>query len=301
MAPDRVQHPAMHLLSPAHPAWRGDEAPEREAAVALFAELDRALGELVSAAAADVVVLASDHGFRPVWTDLVPNRLLHDLGYVVGRRAAVGARRVLRPLRRVARRHPSIATRARARLGPEALVNWPRTRAYAPSAASMGIRLNVARRDPQGAVRPADADRTIERLMAELGQVRLPDGRVAFGRLVPAEEIGVDPGAAPGVPDLFYELGPGVGVSMGGDAPFVPSGAKTGEHRAEGIVVMAGDQAASLPEHIWDVPRLLASAVGAEFPPVAPAAAAAPALTPGVSDQEEEAIRRHLRDLGYVE
>src|SRR5205085_10956820 len=97
MAPDRVQHVGMDLLDAAHPHHAAGDGPDR--LLTVYAELDRTLGEVLDAAAAETVVLASDHGFRSVWRDVVPNALLRELGYFRPRRLAWHAPRLVRPLR----------------------------------------------------------------------------------------------------------------------------------------------------------------------------------------------------------
>jgi predicted AlkP superfamily phosphohydrolase/phosphomutase len=305
MAPDRVQHPAMHLLVDAHPAWPGGDDPAQNALLNVYSALDAALGDLVHTADANTVVLASDHGFRPVWLDVVPNRLLEEMGYLNVRRNAARARMLLRPLRRIGRRAPVAAT-ARRRLGLENIIHWESTRAYAPSTTSMGIRMNLRRREPQGAVYPRDADELLDRLRTELSEVQTPDGTAAFTRLIAAEDLGLDPQHLPGSPDLFYELGEGVGVSAEATDRFNASRRKTGEHRGTGIIVVGGRSTEALPDQIWEVAGTIVRASGGEMSlfdgdsrrradPKRETSSAE------VSDEEQASIRRHLQDLGYIE
>jgi predicted AlkP superfamily phosphohydrolase/phosphomutase len=295
MAPDRIQHASMHLLDPRHPdhGSAGDEA--RELMLGVFRELDRSLGALVDAAGAEHVLLASDHGFRAVWEDVVPNRVLEELGHLRFRPMASAARVALRPMRKLIRGRRVVARAGRA-LGLEARIDWSRTTAYAPSAACMGIRLNVEGREARGVIPPPRFDATLERLLSDLRSFEA-EGRRSFQRVFAAEDIAPGVADGPGAPDLFYVPSAGLGVGMDGPSAIKPAGRKSGEHREEGIVARTGG--GPVPDSIWQLPHLIAELAGAEAGDWSPSGR--PAEPSSLSGREEASIVEHLRGLGYVE
>jgi predicted AlkP superfamily phosphohydrolase/phosphomutase len=298
MEPDRVQHAGMHLLDARHPANPGPSDDGVDRVVDVFHGLDRALGRLVEAAEPEHVVVASDHGFRPVWRDAVPNAILERAGFLARKATVRGMRRMLGPLRRVARAGVLRAPVRRV-LGVESEIDWGRTRAYAPSGTCSGVRLNVAGRDPHGIVPSARFDATLETLMSELREALTPDGEPCFSSVIRAAEVAPGLAERPGVPDAFYVPSPGLGVSMQGASPFRPSGRKSGEHRREGVVVR-GDLG-PVPRDIWELPRLLTDLAGVprEAWTIGSNDAGPDGSAP--SDDERESIIGHLRGLGYVE
>jgi predicted AlkP superfamily phosphohydrolase/phosphomutase len=303
MAPDRLQHVALHLLDRDHPrhASTGAQAALRDSLTSVFDALDRSLGELIDDAQPEVIVVASDHGFRPVWRELNPNRLLERLGYLryhTVRGRANSAARALVPGRvRVRVAATRTGVRLRRRAGVEGSIDWGRTRAYAPSVTSQGIRLNVRGREPRGVVASNRAAALVEELQRELADAAAPDGTGLFEAVTPSGSV-LSPAVRPDAPDLFYEPGAGTGLSMQGPSWIAPAARKSGEHRAEGIVVLAGDDASALPGRIWEVPHLILTWAGVHETPTS---GGAPAPPPPAPEGESEAITEHLRGLGYVE
>jgi len=299
MAPDRLQHAAMHLLDPEYPsADRNRHSQDLVRALhAVYGELDASLGRLMDKASPDTFILASDHGFRSVWLTLVPNRLLEELGTLAYREGRSRLRLMTHPLRRRLGR-TWLASRARRTFGVEATIDWSKTVAYNPSAPCQGIRLNIHGREPHGIVPPSKAELLVEELIQQLQGWCLPSGDPAFSIVARAEDVMGKPATEPGVPDIYFELGEGVAVSGEGPKTIQSSGRRTGEHRAEGIIVAIGETDPR-PEAIWEVPHRILRSVGIDgWPRRQPVdSPRRDVLTP----QEESAVEEHLRGLGYVE
>lgn len=300
MAPDRLQHAAMHLLDPAHPASNHyGEAANSSLTKALwgaYEELDSSLGRLIDKASPDSIILASDHGFRSVWQTVVPNRILEELGVLEFRAGRSRLRRMTHPLRKRLS-GTRLSDRAKGSLGVEGTIDWSRTEAYNPSAPCQGIRLNIRGRDPQGIVPRSRVDSLLGALIQDLREWRLPTGTSGFSMVAAAEDVlGAAP-LEPGLPDLYFEPAEGVALSGEGSGAVQPSGRRTGEHRPEGIVVTLGEDD-PIPGSIWEIPHRLLRTVGVErWPHRQQQGPRDDALTP----EQESDIEDHLRGLGYVE
>ncbi len=125
-------------------------------------------------------------------------------------------------------------------------IDWSRSRAVSEAEpGSAWIRINLAGREPDGIVSPADREALIAELIGELGQLVDPDtGAPAVAEVLPIAEI------APGtlveqMPDLLVGWTPGkrirrvrhprVGTIEDGGGPY----ART-EHNGSGFLVAAG-------------------------------------------------------------
>jgi predicted AlkP superfamily phosphohydrolase/phosphomutase len=301
MAPDRLQHAAMHLIDPAHPAssQHGEDAGSSltKALHGVYQELDACLGRLIAKASPDRVILASDHGFRSVWQNVVPNRILEGLDVLTFRAGRSQLRRMTHPLRKRLSR-TRLGGRAKGSLGVEATIDWSRTKAYNPSAPCQGIRLNIAGRDTQGIVPRSQVDSLLGELIQGLREWRLPTGDPGFSSVAAAEDVMGRPPTEPGLPDLYFEPGHGVALSGEGSTAVQLSGRRTGEHRPEGIIVTLGDDA-PIPETIWELPHRILRNVGVEpWPRTGPEE---PKKDDALTPQQESDIEDHLRGLGYVE
>jgi predicted AlkP superfamily phosphohydrolase/phosphomutase len=68
------------------------------------------------------------------------------------------------------------------------LVDWSRTRAWAEGGYYARVFFNIAGREPEGIVEPADCGRLVDQIRGVLGRVDLGDGRVLANRVsTPAE------------------------------------------------------------------------------------------------------------------
>jgi predicted AlkP superfamily phosphohydrolase/phosphomutase len=208
-------------------------------------------------------------------------------------------------------------------------VDWPRTRAY--SLGNVGpIYVNLRGREPQGAVKPgAEYEGTVSDLMAALDAWRDPaTGEKIVGRVYRREEL-FHGGLADRAPDLFV-MPADLRTQAFGEYQF-PSRTwlgrahdRSGAHRLNGLVMLAGPgvrpglqlarasildlaptilAALSLPIPVEMDGRTLAEAFveGALSPVLAHSmdSAAGPAAV-ALSDDEEAAVREHLKGLGYL-
>ena len=354
---DEVSHyfwKHMDATHPAHDAARD----ERYAGVILeyYQHLDRKLGQFLDAAGPDVnVLILSDHGFGPLYKDVYLNEWLKQQGLLetaerpqpLGKRmlmrTGLTRSRVSRTLQSIglARLERGIRRRLRGKMDlipahdratfPEA-VDWSRSVCYSYGYHGQ-VFVNLAGREPQGSVPPAEYEATLSAVEAKLaGMVDPADGRPVVSRMIRGRELfgdAVDRGA----PDLVllmrdlsyitrqgYEFGHAAGQVFG-----EPASHETGSHREIGIAVLCGPAIKTAPWHepvsIADLaPTLLRllgvaapatmdgrileevladSAVAQSLPLAAPSAPAEPA-DDVLSPEEEEELRDRLRKLGYL-
>jgi predicted AlkP superfamily phosphohydrolase/phosphomutase len=302
MAPDRLQHAAFHLLDPTHPYRTRDPNGDqlRASLISVFEELDRSLGVLLDAANAESLVVASDHGFRPVWFQLVPNRLLERMGYLRYRGGRAGLRRALRPVRRLFS-GSSLAGAGRKALGAEASIDWTRSDAYCPSILSQGVRLNLQGREPRGTVPSSRADSLLSELLDELIDARLPDGNPLFAAVRPKEDVLGDQPSNASFPDIFLWPAAGVGLAMEGSREVSPTVRKTGEHRQEGIILMKGENREPLPRAIWEIPNRILQLSEIDPQGWSPTTGGKSNASRAITPEDEDSIVEHLQGLGYVE
>jgi predicted AlkP superfamily phosphohydrolase/phosphomutase len=209
-------------------------------------------------------------------------------------------------------------------------VDWPRTRAY--SLGNVGpLYVNLRGREPQGAVAPgAEYERTLSDLMAALSAWRDPaTGEKIVGRVYRREELfhGERVGQAP---DLFV-LPADLRYQAFGEYQFPAKGwlgralDRSGGHRLNGLVMLAGPGVRPGVRldgaHIMDLAPTILAALGVPIPramdgralteafvegALGPAIIAEEAKAPTerteatLSEEEEAAVREHLKGLGYL-
>jgi len=350
---DKLQHFFWHLMDPTHPAHPG--ATEFADVVLRFHQLlDEALAGVLARLDDDTGLLVmSDHGSCRLESYFLIMNWLEDTGFLRMKNAArsplkralggigIEARGIVQSLRRaglgwvprlVSGRLKAQVPQARAsfaRIAPH--VDWSGTRVYCPSAPGSGLRVNLRGREAEGIVAPEDYDRVCEEVRARLLTIVDPKtGRHVVHAVHRREEIYAGPYVDNGA-DLLVETTDSYCLIEGmGPAAIVPAGHKdgerTGNHRREGIFLLAGAGArrgVALPTlDICDVaPTLLylldvpvqedmdgAVAQGAIAPELLAARAvrtdqlAAPAEVAAteMSDQDRRAIEGMLEGLGYL-
>jgi predicted AlkP superfamily phosphohydrolase/phosphomutase len=333
-APDRVQHYFWDYVDPEHPAPGGLDQDVRAALLAVYDELDRAVGRLVDAAGPDAtVVLLSDHGFgtKPERSVRV-NRWLANQGLL--RRHAFWTTR-----RRVVRKVFPAAWRARYDTLDHVLVNRPKSRAWSEAlfTGTAGIWIHVRGRYPLGCVEPgAEYDRVRDQVRRGLETLTDESGRHVF-RSVQRREDAYHGPYVHEAPDLVAVCDSRYGVifeSLRRElrtpelfGPYDELG-YTGTHDPAGIYLFAGPAAATLGEHrafpieamaptvlhLLDVPvpedhdePVMASVLRPEFLAAHPVRTAPPldaatlAPTGWRSSDDEAHVAEHLRALGYFE
>lgn len=145
---DRLQHMFFRYLDDDHPANEGkDTTLHRQAIRKLYTDMDEMLGRIREKMGPDdVLMVMSDHGFKPFRRGVNLNTWLWKNGY--------------------------LALKGEAPTGSEWYqdVDWTKTRAYAVGLG--GIYFNVKGRDAHGTVEPGDEDQALRReIIEKLGAV----------------------------------------------------------------------------------------------------------------------------------
>jgi predicted AlkP superfamily phosphohydrolase/phosphomutase len=221
LALDLMQHALWRFMDKTHPRY--EPSPFENGILDGYARVDAAVGRMLDQIDDQTIVLVmSDHGFGPLDGIVNLNNYLIDKGLLTLKsdpltRLRAGAfRRGLTPatafrwLARlglqnlVARVSKGTRNRAMGRFLSYEAVDWSRTVAY-----SMGhvgqIYLNLAGREPQGLVRPADYETTLNSVIQVMQELRDQDGRSMITRLVPRTAVYHGPFADRG-PDLHVEM-----------------------------------------------------------------------------------------------
>ena len=325
VAPDRLQHPFGAYLLPSHPGYATSSSSQMgEDLRAVYRMLDDHLSRLRKAAGpAATTVLISDHGFRPITRMVSLRQTLAELRFTVPARMAgnLSSLRRSRWVRALATRPAGRAIRRR--LTPPT-IEWSRSVAY-DSATGWGVSINLKGREPKGIVDPKDFERTLEDVRHALLSYRDPATESPIAAGVHRREELFDGPYASLSPDLIVEPAELVGFGPG-KSPSWDTAWPTGTHRRRGILVASGgrtEPSALGERHLADVtatvlaffglhglgegraisqisgaeePGAIQVDSGAESPPPAWSEVAGPA-----TEQEEDHIAQHLRDLGYIE
>ena len=228
---DKLQHVCWRHLDPRVVADTASPVVHRVRALVLeyFQSLDAFLGQVQDWAGPDArIFMASDHGFGPTQSVFRVNQWLAERGYLTW--------------------VPTDNLNAEERRKIDNLVmnhfvylDWKHTRAYAPSPATNGIYIRVARDGAGGGVQPAEYKSFRERLIQDLLQVRDPaTGQRVVTKVLQKEDT------FPGryndrCPDLTLVLHDHGFVSTLNQHPIVwqrPDLA--GTHRPEGIFAACG-------------------------------------------------------------
>ncbi|WP_254768557.1 alkaline phosphatase family protein [Salinilacihabitans rarus] len=198
-------------------------------------------------------------------------------------------------------------------------VDWRNSRAYCPDGTRMGVRINLAGREPEGVVPPSHYDDVREELIGILSDLETPDGDPAFEFVCERERLYDGPAAsrAPDVCFLPAGMNHTVSTALYGRR-FI--GVDDHDHKRDGVFLGAGpDVAGPAPERLslTDVApiamallgRPVPSAMTGEVPPgllaTEPTRAdygeVAYATAGGrSSDGEDDAVTERLEDLGYL-
>jgi predicted AlkP superfamily phosphohydrolase/phosphomutase len=331
---DFAQHRLWKYLDqPGHPLCK--------ALLDLYRAIDTVIGEARERLGEDATIaVVSDHGFGPhPRTLLHTDAALRDAGLLATSSSAQASRpkRLLERTPGLRRRLRLIADRLPSRVGQKlagqysgaAAVDWARTQAYRyplyPPAE--GLVVNLRGRQAAGCVEPgAQYEQVRDRIIETLQGLRLPDGRPAVRWAKRREDVFAGPYLEE-APDVVALLDPTLKGSSGTDgvfAPVAPSILETysGVHAMEGIFAIAGPgirAGVDLGDRtITDVAPTLLRLLGVEpgttdgtvmeeaLKPLQAPAQQAVALVPDADDpvmtaDEEAALERSLRSLGYIE
>ena len=250
MSPDRLHH-----------AFWGQE----EVLAGHYALLDRLLGRLLAALPPDTLVLVvSDHGARGLEGGLAVNQWLRQQGYL-------------------ALKEPPQEPRP---LSPE-MVDWPRTLAWAEGGYYSRVYLNIAGREPQGAVPPERAEALARELAAKLEAMTGPQGGPLGNRVFRPQDIYCQVRRV--APDLILHPGDlawrALATVWPGPEPVFTAGNDTGpdgaNHAQQGVLAAGLAGGGSLPRAgqevhgavLYDLAPTLAAWLGLPALPSGPGAA----------------------------
>ncbi|WP_135829003.1 alkaline phosphatase family protein [Halorussus halobius] len=211
----------------------------------------------------------------------------------------------------VAERVPADLARAAAEQ-----VDFPASRAYVRDRIELGVRVNLAGREPEGTVDPDEYEAVRDELVDLLSAVETPDGEPVFERVVRREAVFSGPHveAAPDVLTVPREYDEFLSARVGGGTFGPPS--EPYNHKRDGVVAIAGadvDPDAGLAgAHLFDVaPTVLATLGcpasdrmdGSVLSPVEPAGTESyPAFDAGERASTDDGdVEARLADLGYLE
>lgn len=336
-ATDGAQHFFWQHQDASHPRHEPTAARLWGGTIEMVYEVtDRELGRLIDAYSPDTVFVVSDHGGGPS-NDLVVfmNDWLAAEGFLQlrgGGRSSITRRiygelrgRLPVPVRRRLRRMFGGAVDRARETALYGDVDWARSRAYAQM--QSGVRLNLAGREPSGAVAESEADGVLHDLAERARALRLPTGEPSFPAVLRPHDV--YSGEAPGGWDLILELAPGLHVrsrnttsksgflhSLADIGMYLPSGL----HTPVGMVAAAGTgierqgrvgesdihQVAPSVLAAMEVPAPVLDGRPFDFvsAPVVSTGASLEAGAPAgsdLADQEEAEVLDRLRGLGYVD
>ncbi len=326
---DNLQHKTWKYLDP---RWADRRPLRRERVRNCFAELDRAVGQLLDYADAHhaTVMMVSDHGHGSLEGKIYANRLLQRWGYLALRG----------PLHRVLRRMGGSAARYQAARGIEdhLPVDLSRTRACVMHAGIAAfLYINLQGRQPGGIVEPADyealRDELAERFLGPQARVRAPGGGTIplFREVHKAEALyHCSRAQEPWLPDLILIPHDALAVvrrlSGRPAVRWLPYRKLEGTHRKEGIFIASGPgiaRGATVRGRLADCAPTLLALLGLRIPedmvgrvlteafaeppviersPAPTAAAVTSGSTEGFHSAEElRQVTERLADLGYLE
>lgn len=287
---DRVHHGFWKHHDPRH-VDHDPDTPYREVIRDYYRSLDHELGEILRLLDEDTVVLiASDHGARPLDGGFCVNEWLVREGFLV------------------LNHYPDRVTPF-----SELDVDWDRTRAWSEGGYYARVFLNVKGREPRGALERADAAAVREELKERLEATSGPDGEPLGTLVFKPEELYRELRNIP--PDLIVHFGGLAWRSIGGvgyGAVHVrenDTGPDDCNHDLFGAFVLAGPGVRLRGEvegaHLLDVAPTLLELGGYDVPDAMQGRSLLSGVEsrpdePIVSEAAEEIIRRRLRGLGYI-
>jgi predicted AlkP superfamily phosphohydrolase/phosphomutase len=329
VATDRVQHCLAKYVSGDHPDYGSlSREPLAEKVRDVYRLLDDGLGRLLERTTPDDLVLfMSDHGFHSCTHAVHMDRLLAHLGLLdFSASNAIFGPMQWGPMRSLARKvYDRLGLHGKVPL-PHS-VNWSKTKAYTSvRTTGEGVSVNLAGREPEGTVDPADFERVRDDVAEQLLSFVDPaTGRHPIAGIERREEV-FKGRFADEAPDLLLESDPLYSLTHARTAVEVADWL-SGDHRLDGVLAAAGasvDPAAfeGRAFNLVDLaPTILAAAgapasvrhSGSILGPLVGGASAATAI-PGLSlggdeaeggldmgEEEAEEVEEHLRGLGYLE
>lgn len=325
---DRIQHCLSQYVSDDHPEFaERSKEPLAEKVIGVYRLLDEGLGRLLDRARPeDLVLFMSDHGMRSCTGALHMDRLLAAMGFLNFSAAnAIFGPMQWGPVRTAARKvYDILGLHGRVAL-PQS-VDWSKTRAYTSvRSTGEGLSVNLAGREPDGIVDPADFERVRDEVAERIGSFVDPrTGQRPVARVWRREEV-FKGRFAEEAPDLLLEAAPLYSLTHARTA-VEPADWLSGDHRMDGVLVAAGPTvdgsaftgsfhlvdlaptilaAAGAPASVRHSGSVLAAVVGEANADAAAEAAGGTGIgvedDAGLSDTEADEVEDHLRGLGYLE
>ena len=327
----------------------------------LYKCVDRCIGELIQKLGREAnVIIVSDHGMCEAQWIFYLNQWLRKQGFLechigaysndtslkkekeqLEESAQVSSDRIIEFLRRI-NVTPETLDHVLQHLGlgfftrmippavlellPQPKILWSQTQAYCPSFTSLGVRLNVRGREPEGIVDPNQYEIVREDIMRHLEEVLDPDGKRAFTSILRREEcyIGPQTRLAPDIVIVPREFQTSISTTF---APWVFRRYRHYSHHLNGLFVAWGPDIVARGQHvkgvnILDVAPTVLQLMGIPVPEDMDGVVLSEIIRPlakaeifpssnldrvgegeasGLSKEEEAEVVEHLRGLGYIE
>ncbi len=191
-ATDRIQHMFFRYLVEDHPANRGaDQEKYKDSIEECYQKMDDLLGRVIARIPDDTVLLVlSDHGFKPFIRGININTWLHQNGYLTLKNDD----RTIDYFRNV---------------------DWEKTKAYALGLA--GIYLNIQGREKHGIVKSGEEAIKLKReIIQKLNGLKDPcSGKTAINRIIDSQEVYKGP-YKNNAPDMIVGYNSGYRISWDG-------------------------------------------------------------------------------------
>src|SRR5712691_9680282 len=318
---DRTQHALSNYVAPDHPDYPKNLTTKTAARVRdVYKQLDDAIGSFLSRSKPDDLILfISDHGFQSCTRALHMDHLLKEFGYLeFSASNVVFGPMQWGPVRNVARKvYDLLGLHGKVSL-PQS-VNWSKTKAFTSiRSTGEGVSINLAGREIDGVVDPADYEKVRGEVMDRLASFVDPKtGNKPVKAIYKREEI-FRGRFADTAPDILMEPAEGYSLTHAKsaieDADWV-----SGDHRTDGTIVAAGPRvtpftstprlidmaptilaALDAPAGIKHTGSVLAEVVGSEVSVRSGqlGSAVVAGEEPIVSDTEVGEMEEHLRGLG---
>ncbi len=185
MGMDRLHHVFWHYVDPTHPLYQPGN-PFEDAFQRYYRALDDEVGSLLELLPEDAItIVMSDHGARPMMGGICFNDWLIENGYLTLKESVSE----ITPIAKTS-------------------IDWGRTQAWGDGGYYGRLFLNVAGREPQGVIEPAQYEAIRDELAAKLESMPGPDGE-PLGTTVhkPQDVYPEVRGVAPDLLVYFGDLG----------------------------------------------------------------------------------------------
>jgi predicted AlkP superfamily phosphohydrolase/phosphomutase len=239
---DRTQHCLSNYIAPDHPDYAKNKDSRIGKKVAdIYRQLDDSIGRMVAGARPDDIILfISDHGFQSCTRAVHMDHLLKDFGFLeFSASNVVFGPMQWGPVRTVARKVYDLFG-LHGKVSLPQTVNWSKSKAFTSiRSTGEGISINLAGRELDGIVDPADYDKVRDAIMDRLESYVDPKtGKKPVKEIYKREEV-FEGKYADEAPDILMVPNEGYSLTHAKssieDADWV-----SGDHRMEGTIVAVG-------------------------------------------------------------